>query len=123
KVTRARHYLDAPMFGLFQLLEDGDLDRDVQVRRHLTQRFTGAATMHDSNDSGWIEVVPPGPLLPDEFDTAPRVDQDAVEVEKHSLAPNGCDTGTSHVVGARALANGFNALGSCRTTPRFSPWC
>jgi len=46
----------------------------------------------NSNDSGWIEVVPPGPRFPDELDASPRVDQDAVEVEEDRLAPNGCDT-------------------------------
>lgn len=103
KLTRTGYHGHTPMLGLFQLVEDGDLDGDVQVWRYLAQRFTGAATVRDSNDGGWIEVVPPGPLLPDEFDAPPRVDQDAVEVEEDRLAPNGSDTGISRVVGAPAL--------------------
>ena len=93
KLARAGYYLDAPMLDLFQLVEDGDLDGDVQVRRYLTQRFTGAATVRDSNDSGWIEGMPPCPCFPDELDAPPRVHQDAVEVEEDRLAANVCDGG------------------------------
>jgi len=92
KLARAGYYLDAPMLDLFQLVEDGDLDGDIQVWRYLTQRFTGAATVRDSNNSGWIEGMPPCPCFPDELDAPPRVDQDAVEVEEDRLAANVCDT-------------------------------
>src|SRR5207249_12056522 len=50
KLARAGYYLDAPMLDLFQLVEDGDLDGDVQVRRYRPRRFTAAATVRESND-------------------------------------------------------------------------
>ena len=80
------------MLDLFQVVEDGDLDGDIQVWRYLTQRFTRAATVRDANNSARIEGMPPCPCFPDELDAPPRVDQDAVEVEEDRLAANVCDT-------------------------------